>query len=182
MKIPALRRMFTYAGLLIIVPIFVFAIANYEATPARGVSTVADVVAYQKKAEETLAQIYRYCDHAVEVEERENGDLGYFGRTAFKGKCQRRMLGLDNASNGGAPSEPPGPNWGVLNLQQCYRLGALAWSALFLCQPSHGRGAVVTPIPHVPRMIADPGVFLLWCPISLDGRCPVSVSRLRQTH
>ena len=78
---------------MIIVPIFVFAIANYEATPARGVSTVADVVAYQKKAEETLAQIYRYCDHAVEVEERENGDLGYFGRTAFKGKCQRRMLG-----------------------------------------------------------------------------------------
>jgi hypothetical protein len=74
--VPALRRMFTYAGLLIIVPIFVFAIANYEATPARGVSTVADVVAYQKKAEETLAQIYRYCDHAAEVEERENGDLG----------------------------------------------------------------------------------------------------------
>ena len=129
--VPALRRMFTYAGLLIIVPIFVFDIANYEATPARGVSTVADVVAYQKKAEETLAQIYRYCDHAVEVEERENGDLSYFGRTAFKGKCQRRMLELDNASNGDAPSEPPGPNWGVLNLQQCYRLGALAWSALF---------------------------------------------------
>ena len=63
--------MFTYAGLLIIVPIFVFDIASYEATPARGVSTVADVVAYQKKAEETLAQIYRYCDHAAEVEERE---------------------------------------------------------------------------------------------------------------
>ena len=57
--VPAIRRMFTYAGLLIIVPIFVFAIANYEATPALGVSTVADVVAYQKKAEETLAQIYR---------------------------------------------------------------------------------------------------------------------------
>jgi hypothetical protein len=49
--------MFTYAGLLIIVPIFVFAIANYEATPARGVSTVADVVAYQKKAEETSADV-----------------------------------------------------------------------------------------------------------------------------
>ena len=61
--VPPLRRMFTYAGLSIIVPIFVFAIANYEATPAGGVSTVADVVAYQKKAEETLAQIYRYCDH-----------------------------------------------------------------------------------------------------------------------
>ena len=57
--------MFTYAALLIIVPIFVFAIANYEATPAQGVSTVADVVAYQKKAEETLAQIYRYCNHAA---------------------------------------------------------------------------------------------------------------------
>ena len=97
--------MFTYAGLLIIVPIFVFAIANYEATPARGVSTVADVVAYQKKAEETLAQIYRYCDHAVEVEERENGDLGYFGRTAFKGKCQRRMLGLE-ATEAHHPNRP----------------------------------------------------------------------------
>jgi len=131
MKIYSLVAAALIVGCVIIVPIFVFAIANYEATPARGVSTVADVVAYQKKAEETLAQIYRYCDHAVEVEERENGDLGYFGRTAFKGKCQRRMLGLDNASNGGAPSESPGPNWGVLNLQQCYRLGALAWSALF---------------------------------------------------
>jgi hypothetical protein len=76
----------------------VFAIANYEATPARGVSTVADVVAYQKKAEETLAQIYRYCDHAAEVEERENGDLGYFGRVAFKSKCQRRMLGLETTT------------------------------------------------------------------------------------
>jgi len=95
---PALRRMFTYAALLIIVPIFVFAIANYEATPARGVSTVADVVAHQKKAEETLAQIYRYCDHAAEVEEHENGALGYFGRVAFKSKCQRRMLGVETTT------------------------------------------------------------------------------------
>ena len=94
----ALRRMFTYASLLIIVPIFVFDIANYEATPARGVSTVADVVAYQKKAEETLAQIYRSCDHAAEVEEHENGDLGYFGRVAFKSKCQRRMLGVETTT------------------------------------------------------------------------------------
>ena len=90
--------MFTYAALLIIVPIFVFDIANYEATPARGVSTVADVVAYQKKAEETLEKIYSYCDHAAEVEERENGDLGYFGRVAFKSKCQRRMLGLETTT------------------------------------------------------------------------------------
>jgi hypothetical protein len=44
------------------------------------------------------AQIYRYCDHAAEVEERENGDLGYFGRVAFKSKCQRRMLGLETTT------------------------------------------------------------------------------------
>ena len=98
MKIYSLVAAALIVGCVIIVPIFVFAIVNYEATPARGVSTVADVVAYQKKAEETLAQIYRYCDHAVEVEERENGDLGYFGRVAFKSKCQRRMLGLETTT------------------------------------------------------------------------------------
>ena len=87
--------MFTYAGLVIIVPIFVFAIANYEATPAGGVSTVADVIAYQKKAEETLAQIYRSCDHA-RVEERERFRLLRSG--SLQEQMSAQDLGLETTT------------------------------------------------------------------------------------
>ena len=127
--VPAIKRLVALIVLAIIGMATFFNNAPSRTTP--GVSTAADVVASQQSSAEELraeqrdafntaalaqvylAQVYRYCDHAAEVEERGNGDLGYFGRIAFKGRCQRKLFGLD----GGEAPEPAGPNWGLLNLQ-----------------------------------------------------------------